>query len=442
IAFLCLIFNANAQEKKPATGLPPEVMSWTKSTLDSLSYKQYKSLKDAMRDNNFYIPLVFRGGMFPKLDFKPNIRFSESKLPSPYKLESKAVKNMFQSYLLAKLLQDNAYREVMLKDPANFQFSFDRLPGYAIKPANIEKPVSNVKVEVGTASVEPEQVEKIVKFIPDRKYWTSSFAVDLKFTQNKSTSNWFNGEIDNMNIVENIIISYNYAKDNITLTNTLSNNTVVNNAPNDTVHFYTLGSNDLRLRSNFGLRAIGNWSYSASGEFVTPILNKYIANSNDLNSTFLSPYTINLGLGMTFAKTFKFKSPNKSWSLNLSVEPLAFKYMYSKNKNIDLPAYFPRNPDGSVPYVLRTFGSQFTLNNNPVKFNKFIELAVSRLYYFTNYERVMIDFENKLNIKLSRYFSTSLHLYLRYDDAVAKSPDSDTYLQVYELFSFGFNYQW
>ena len=439
IAYLCLIFNANAQYKKTPVGLSPEIMAWTTSTMDSLSYKQYASLKDAMRDNNFYIPLVFRGGMFPEIGFKPDICFSSLRIPALYKFDHKEVDNLFQSYLLRKSLQDNAYKEVMLKDPTCFRYAFNRLPGWAIKPASIERSINGVKVAVTPVSVEPDDLEKIVKFIPDRKYWISSFLIDLKFSQNKTSSNWYSGEINNMNIFENIIISYNYAKDRITLTNTLSNIITVNNAPNDSVHFYTLGSNELRFRTNFGLKAAGAWSYSASGEFITPILNKYLPNSEALNSTFLSPFTVNVGVGMTFAKVYKYETPHKQWDLQLSIEPLSFKYMYSRNEKIDLAAYFSQNSDGTFPCFFRSFGSTFTLNSK-VNFNRYVDLT-SRLYYFTNYERVISEFENKLNIALSRYFSTMVYLYLRYDDGVAKLP-SESHLQVNEMFSFGFTYKW
>jgi hypothetical protein len=437
---LAILFNigVHAQTNEPE-GLPPEVMAWTKSTLDKLSYKRYKSLKEAMIDNDFYIPEVFRGGIFPKLNFNTDIGMTKPNLPSPYSLGDKYTKNMFSSYYIKKSLEDAAYME-MLKNPFNFKYTLDQLPGGLIKSESIEKTVNGVKITVEAATVAPEAVNSGIKFIPDRKYWISSFSADLKFSQNKTSDNWVSGKIDNMNIYENIVIGYNYERDKVTLKNTLSNLITLSNAPNDSIHFYALGSNELRFRSVFGLKAIGNWSYTVSGEFFTPMLHKFKTNSNKLNSTFLSPYTINIGIGMTFAKKIKYKAPNKLWDITLSVEPLSFKYTYSKNKEIDLAAYFPKSEDGTFPYIFRSFGSNFILKNT-VNFNKYVDLT-SRLYYFTNYERMIGEFENKLNIALSRYFSTMFYIYFRYDDGVAKSPKSNTYLQVNEMFTFGFSYKW
>jgi hypothetical protein len=446
ILFVGSIFNLNAQYKKETGGLPDEVMAWTKSTLNLRSLKRYKSLKDAMIDNNFYLPKVFNGGIFPKLDFGDpvsniyDLKIDNKYLPSVTPFGEKEKKNLFRSYLLKKSLEENAYKNVLLKRPEYFSYNYKQLPGSTIKPENIEKAVQGVKVNVAAINVTSDPVGSELKFIPDRKYWISSFSADLKFSQNKSSDNWVSGKIDNMNIYENIIVGYNYAKDRITLTNTLSNTLTVNNAPNDTVHFYTLGSNELRFKSNFGLKAIGKWSYSASGEFVTPILSKFLPNSKKINSTILSPYTINIGLGMTFAKKYIYKRPNNDWDIQLSLDPLAFKYMYSVNKEIQLGAYFTKDKDGTIPYVYRSFGSKFT-STGTYRFNKFMDLW-TRAYYFTSYERITAELENKLSIALNRYFSTMFYLYLRYDDGVAKSPKSDTYLQVNEMFTFGFKYQW
>ncbi len=169
--------------------------------------------------------------------------------------------------------------------------------------------------------------------------------------------------------------------------------------------------------------------------------NKYIANSHTKNSAFLAPFTINFGIGMTYNAKPKFKKPNRSVDLKLSLEPFSFKYMYSANKDINLSAYFEKNEDGTTyKHVLRTFGSTITMTND-TRFSKTVTWT-SRLYYFTNYERAIGEFENKLNFALNKFFSTTFYLYLRYDDGVAKLPDSNTYLQVNEMFSFGFSYKW
>ncbi|MDR1724302.1 MAG: DUF3078 domain-containing protein [Tannerella sp.] len=442
IVFLFAYVSTTSAQSKKTTGLSDEVMAWTVSTMELWPEGRYKSLREAMIDNEFFIPLVFRGGMFPEINYQFS-RDSISLTPPlrpPFVYRNKRSENMFKYYYFKKALEDHAYKNVMLKDPRNFKYTLSRLPQRVIRPERIDRSAEPVKLEAKTQIAPPETVDPVIKFIPDRKYWTSSFSSDIKFSQNKTSSNWFKGEIDNMNIFTNAVITYNYARDKISLANTLSATFTINSAPKDTLRDYSIGTDELRLRSVLGLKAIKNWNYSTSAEFVTSMGNRYIANTMNKNSAFLAPYTINLGIGMTYAVTPKFKKPDRAMNVALTINPFSFKYMYSIDREINLPAYFPKNEDGTYMFVLSTFGSQVTMNST-VKFNKSINLT-SRLDYFTNYELVKCELENKLDIAISRYFSTTFYLYLRFDDSVAKSPTSDTYLQYNELFSFGFSYRW
>jgi NAD-specific glutamate dehydrogenase len=435
--------NINAQQKKES-GLSKEVMAWTISTLEYWPPGRYASLNDAIIDNNFFVTKVFRGGLFPKIDYHfsiDSVQLTEEPIPDPYAYQSRHVKNMFRHYFFNKRLNDMVYREVLLKDPANFEFAMDQLPGKTIISKSIDNPNTNiVTLDIKSPTIKPKDVDPIVKFIPDRKYWISSFAADIKFSQNRTSTNWYKGEINNINIFTNTITSYNYSKDKLSLSNTLTTTFTINNAPSDTLRKYTIGSDELRFRSNFGLKAVGNWNYSSSAEFITSMGNKYITNTETKNSAFLAPFTVNVGVGMTFNPKPKFKNKDRSLNLSLSLEPFSFKYMYSRDRNINLGAYFPKNEEGNYDYILRTFGSTITMTKT-TKFNKNVSWY-SRLYYFTNYERAIGEFENKLDIALSRYFSTTLYLYLRYDDGVTKKEETDSYLQMNEMFSFGFSYKW
>ena len=445
VFFLPIIFFFIADikaQQKAYEGLPPEVMAWTISTVEPWPPNRYKSYKEAMIDNELFIPLVFRGGLFPKIEYKFNLDsllFTDP-LPPAIEYENKRTKNLFRYYFFKKHLDELVYKNVMLKDPVRFQYALNQLPKTTIKPESIETTTRTTSLDIIAPVVIPEVVDPVLKFIPDRKYWTSTFAADIKFSQNKTSGNWYKGEINNINIYTNTITSYNYSKNKVSLTNTLTTTFTINNAPNDTLRKYTIGSDELRFRSNFGLKAVGNWNYSSSAEFITSMGNKYITNTETKNSAFLAPYTLNAGVGMTFSPKPKFKNKDRSLNLSLSIEPLSFKYMYSTDKNINLAAYFPVDENGNYEYILKTFGSTITMTQT-TKFSKSVSWY-SRLYYFTNYERAIGEFENKFDIALSKYFSTTLYLYLRYDDGVAKKEDSDSYLQINEMFSFGFSYRW
>ena len=443
-AFWILFITGLNAQTQDAKGLPPEVMAWTVSTMEPWPPNKYASLKEAMIDNNFFPTVVFRGGMFPKLEntfHRDSLLLTNAPpLSSTFDYKSKLVYQMFAHYRFLKRLDDMVYKEVMLANPRNFKYTIWELPSAIIKPESIDISKEQVKIDVKATVTKPGEVDPIVKFIPDRKYWISTFAADIKFNQGKSSDNWYAGQINSMNIYTNTITTYNYAKDKVSLANTVSTNFTYVNSPSDTLRKYSIGNDVLRLHSLFGLKAIKKWNYTASAEFITAMGNKYIANTNLKNTAFLSPFTFNSSVGMTYALTPTFKKPNRTLSLTLTLDPLAFKYMYSKDTTINLGAHFQKDENGNIMHVLKTFGSTVTLIQN-IKFNKSITLY-SRFYYFTNYERIMSDFENKLDISINKYFSTTLHLFLRYDDGVVKKEGSDTFLQINEIFAFGFSYRW
>ncbi|MDR0835948.1 MAG: hypothetical protein LBN11_05140, partial [Tannerella sp.] len=131
IPLLLVIFNINIDAQTDTItsvsptptdtfSLPPEVMAWTKSSLDAFSYKHYKSLKEAIIDNNIYIPTIFEGGKFPELN--KNFSIPETNIIPAYSWKYKQKKDIFSSYAIKKMLEDGFYKE-MLKNPLNFKYT-------------------------------------------------------------------------------------------------------------------------------------------------------------------------------------------------------------------------------------------------------------------------------------------------------------------------------
>ena len=432
--------NAQQQSSK---GLSPEVMAWTVSTVEPWPPGKYKSVIEAMIDNKIFPPLVFHGGSFPKLEcnFSRNsIRLTDKPpIIAAIRIECDLISPAFRHYLFKKSLDSMVYKS-MLNNPKNFKYTIWQLPTTVVRSESIDKSKDQVKVDIKSNATPREPIDPVIKFIPDRRYWTSTFAADIKFNQNKTSDNWYKGVINTMNIYTNTNTTYNYARNKLSVANTLSTNFTIINAPNDTLRRFTIGSDELRLRSIFGLKAIRNWNYSISGDFVTAMGTKYIPNTNKKNSAFLAPYTFTAGVGMTYAVKPAFKKKDRSMDLSLSLDPLAFRYVYSRDTTINLGAYFPKDETGRFLSVQKTFGSTINMTQT-TKFNKNITLF-TRFNYFTSYERITTELENKLDILLNKYFSTTLHLFLRYDDGVVKKEESDTFLQINEIFAFGFSYRW
>ena len=207
---------------------------------------------------------------------------------------------------------------------------------------------------------------------------------------------------------------------------------------------YKIGDDVLRLHTNFGYQAYNKWFYSFDFTFQTQLFSNYAENTNNKISAFLAPFSINMGIGMKYdlAKSFQ-GNKHKKLSLALNVAPISYTYMYSIRDDINFGKHgFEQNDaTGEFERSYSKFGSTINATFN-FQFNRNVSWY-SRFYYFTSYERILGEFENRLNLAISRFFSTTISLNLRYDDAAQKSDDFlKNYLQINELLSFGFNYKW
>ena len=88
-------------------------------------------------------------------------------------------------------------------------------------------------------------------------------------------------------------------------------------------------------------------------------------------------------------------------------------------------------------HVLFDYGSQF---NVEFEWQLLEQLKwKSRLYGFTSYKRVELEWENTFNFQLTRWLSAQLFVYPRFDDSV-KRDGHHGYFQIKENASIGFAY--
>ena len=443
VSLFFLNAKATAQDQKPSR-LSDEIKAWSQSTIIPWPEGRYKTYKEAMIDNKIFLPIVLRLDNYSTIDYKSTLDSIKQALIRifPPTLESPAKNELFKRYKLQRELDDLAYK-VMLKDPRNFMYSSAQLPETTIKVENINIPIEQFRLEVEKTVTTPDAVDPDLKFVLKRKYWKPAFSTNISFSQSKSSDNWSQGKINTMNIIFINKINYNYQKGKWTYTNEMNTNTTFANVPNDTLRKYSVGADELRIDSKLMYKAVKNWDYTISLRFVSAMFNKYIANTEIKNAGFLAPFTVNISLaGMTYTKNFKFKKPDRSWSLVITPSALTYDYKYSIDKDINLSAHFPKNKDGlSFRFVQQTIGAVSLKIDNTIRFNKNM-LLTSNFYCISNYKFEYSEgfFNNQLDITLNKYFSTLIQLKLVYNDRIAKAPDSKTYLQTYELFSFGFKY--
>lgn len=284
--------------------------------------------------------------------------------------------------------------------------------------------VDDIDINFGNASL--ETFDQFFYLKADRWHWKGDHSLTMQ--QTALTSNWYNGGDNNMSVSgEQKLTATRYDEDSkVTFEAVFDLKLSGYYTKADTIHRMRVSDNEFTLSMKYGYKAWKKWYYSAQLYAKTPVFDFYNANSTVCKSTFLSPLEMNLALGVDY----KYTSPNKQFNYSLLLAPLSYDMKYVRDPRVNVTNY--KIPEGDVS--LHNFGSTIT-----TKFDwKMGQNATwsSRLYYFTTYHAMKVEFENTFNFKISRFFTARIYLYPRFDD------NSDTETEVKEMLTFGFNYAW
>jgi len=428
--------------KKDKPEISQEAKYWLSYKKDpSTIFDEYTLFRDTVIVNQLFMPLIFRGREFTKeeLTFHSLDSIMKFRQIKPQDVITTSIPAL-EEYKRRKEIEEGPIHSIEKANPSLFKYTKNDLPKDIVKSKEIKLNIHNnlpLRVEI-----EPNfsELDAPVKFIPERTYWTSGFESAIQFSQNHVSNNWHRGGSSNLNIFSKNRIRYNYSKDKITLNNELEFSTRVYNAPKDSMHAYRVGEDMLRLRSELGHVAFKRWNYSFITEIRTQIFTNYVENSKTKQAAFLAPISMKFDLGMQYKYNKTYKRHNNI-DLVVSPSPLSLTYTYSNiTNNITLHNYgFKAKEDGTYKKSFTDVGSSLNARMR-YNINRTTSLE-SRLDYTTTYKRAILELENTLNLRISRFFSTMINVQIRFDDGVTKEK-SKSYWQTYELMSFGFNYKW
>ena len=279
--------------------------------------------------------------------------------------------------------------------------------------------------------VEKASAENAFKVLKPN-FWKKSASASLHFTQHGISDNWYQGGESTNAFLADLKLTANYDnKQGIEFDNSLEMKLGFITAPSDTVHKWKTNADMLRLNSKLGVRAIKNLYYTLDAQFKTQFFSNYKTNTNDLISSFLSPAQLDLSLGMDY----KLNKPK--YNLSLMGAPFSYTFVYISNDDIINPSSFNVEPGHTSANL---FGSKVT-GNLTWKITKDISW-ISKLEYFTTYDKVIASWENTFNFQLNRYLLTQFFLHSRYDDGVTLTEENDTDFQFKEMLTFGLTYTW
>ena len=261
-------------------------------------------------------------------------------------------------------------------------------------------------------------------------FWSYAGDYSLQFLQNYVSDNWYRGGESNYSMIGAATLQANYNdKEKIKWDNKLEMKLGMQSSQGDTLHNYKSSEDLIRLTSKLGVQATKKWYYTLQAIASTQFTHGYKANDPAVYSDFMSPLNINLSLGMDY----KVEWFDKRLTGTVNISPIAGNFKY-----VDRLSLAKKYGIDEGKHSLWDLGSTFTTDlswtiSDLIKWK-------TRLYAYTTYHRAEVEWENTVTFQLSKYISTQVFVYPRFDDSAKKRNSKYGYFQLKEYWSLGFNY--
>ena len=291
------------------------------------------------------------------------------------------------------------------------------------------KPHVELAEKVAPVPEVPEEVAPVAVVVEKPNFWKFKFDGSMQFLQNYVSDNWHKGGESNYSAVASTVFELNYNdQERVLFDNKLEMKLGFQTSRSDTVHKFKPNNDLLRYTGKLGLQAHKKWYYTLQLLAYTQFTRGLKANDKNVYSDFMSPFDLNVGIGMEY----KVEALNKRLTGTLNFLPMAYNFRY-----VDRLALATKYGLDEGKHTLHDFGSQLTVDLT-WKMAEQISWK-TRLYGFTSYKRGLIEWENLITLKVSKYISAKLFLYPRFDDSGSRDDDMG-YFQFQEYSSLGLSY--
>ena len=327
---------------------------------------------------------------------------------------------------------DNTLMTVYLNRPDLVLNSENRLKRVGGVSSEIIAPIQqDVELVKKVEQIEQDQVtDSVVDVLVTKpNFWKIKGDYFLQGLQSYISGNWYKGGESSYSVLGSITMEANYDnQQKLKWDNKLEMKLGFLTSKSDSIHSFKASEDLLRLTSKLGLQATKNWYYTLQLMAWTQFTKGYKSNDRFVYSDLMSPFTLNISLGMDY----KVEAWDKKLTGTIHLAPFAYNFKYVERSNLA-----KRNGLDEGKHTLHDFGSQFTID---------LKWAIAenityqtRMYGFTTYSRVEWEWENTFTFNFNKYISTKLFIYPRFDDSYTRD-DHHGYFQFKEFMSLGFSY--
>ena len=256
-------------------------------------------------------------------------------------------------------------------------------------------------------------------------FWKCSTNFSLQFMQTYVSDNWYKGGENNNSMLASAVIKANYNnKSKVSFENTLELKLGFITSEGDDLHKYKTNNDLIRMTNKLGLQAIGRWNYTAMLQSWTQFYRGYKSNDAHVYSDFMSPFESVFSLGMSY------KLNNvKNLTLDATVSPFSVNFKYVDRRYLATSFGLKEGRHTKFEY-----GSNITVTYT---WNIWKNIQwTGRIYYFTDYSKAQLEWENTFNLRINKFLTTKLFLYPRFDDSVTRQ-EGRSYFQFNENLSVG-----
>lgn len=329
-------------------------------------------------------------------------------------------------------LRRRAQAEAFRANPDVFAYHESQLPNIdEIRRRRTKAGQDKVKV----VDVPTVKIDKLSKLNPAKSPWEYGGDVQMQFSQNYYSSNWYTGGESSMAAYFFFKGKVNYTSDKIQWDNQLDAKFSFNTAASDTLRTFRTNDDLVKLTSKLGVRAFKSdkWFYSADFELSTPLFNTYVKNSYERVTGPFSPLRLNLSAGFDF----KYKK-----ELSVQLLPISYKMLHVADTSRRAGVVESIADKQGIPAGRKTkndLGSKIKVKWEH-SFIREVKLETTFSFY-TNYKGVEADWEIIGNFIINRFLSARVSLNPRYDSTITLPDGKDPRLQFKELVSVGFRYK-